>query len=52
MQAYLPGTGWIDFDPANGIIGNHNLIHVGVAWAPEMHSPASAVQFPWVDLVE
>ncbi|MDT8442295.1 MAG: transglutaminase family protein [Desulfuromonadales bacterium] len=35
MQAYLPGAGWIDFDPTNSIIGNRNLVRVGVAWAPE-----------------
>jgi len=35
MQAYLPGAGWIDFDPTNSIIGNRNLIRVGVAWTPE-----------------
>jgi transglutaminase-like putative cysteine protease len=35
MQAYLPGAGWADFDPTNSIIGNRNLIRVGVAWAPE-----------------
>jgi transglutaminase-like putative cysteine protease len=34
MQAYLPGAGWIDFDPTNGIIGNRNLIRVAVAWDP------------------
>ena len=32
MQAYLPGAGWIDFDPTNSIIGNRNLIRVGLAW--------------------
>ncbi|MGO4879682.1 MAG: transglutaminase family protein [Bryobacteraceae bacterium] len=35
MQAYLPGAGWIDFDPTNNIIGNRNLIRVAVAWSPE-----------------
>ena len=35
MQAYLPGAGWIDFDPTNSMIGNRNLIRVAVAWAPE-----------------
>jgi len=39
MQAYLPGAGWIDFDPTNGIIGNRNLIRVAVAWAPEYVLP-------------
>ena len=29
------GAGWVDFDPTNNIIGNRNLIRVGVAWAPE-----------------
>jgi transglutaminase-like putative cysteine protease len=35
MQAYLPGAGWIDFDPTNSGVGNRNLIRVAVAWAPE-----------------
>ena len=34
MQAYLPGAGWIDFDPTNSIVGNRNLIRVAVAWSP------------------
>jgi transglutaminase-like putative cysteine protease len=34
MQTYLPGAGWIDFDPTNSIIGNRNLIRVAVAWSP------------------
>lgn len=34
MQAYLPGAGWVDFDPTNCIIGNRNLIRVAVAWTP------------------
>ena len=35
MQAYLPGAGWIDFDPTNSIVGNRNLIRVAVAWDPD-----------------
>jgi transglutaminase-like putative cysteine protease len=35
MQAYLPGAGWVDFDPTNSIVGNRNLIRVAVAWGPE-----------------
>lgn len=41
MQAYLPGAGWIDFDPTNSIVGNRNLIRVGVAWTPEQVMPLS-----------
>jgi len=32
VQIYLPGAGWVDFDPTNSIIGNRNLIRVAVAW--------------------
>jgi transglutaminase-like putative cysteine protease len=39
LQAYLPGAGWIDFDPTNSIIGNRNLIRVAVAWTPERVLP-------------
>ena len=39
LQAYLPGAGWIDFDPTNSIIGNRNLIRVAVAWSPEHALP-------------
>ena len=39
MQAYLPGAGWIDFDPTNSIIGNRNLIRVAVAWEPKQVLP-------------
>jgi transglutaminase-like putative cysteine protease len=32
LQVYLPGMGWVDFDPTNKIVGNRNLIRVAVAW--------------------
>ena len=34
MQVYLPGAGWVDFDPTNSLVGNRNLIRVAVAWDP------------------
>jgi transglutaminase-like putative cysteine protease len=33
-QIYLPGSGWVEFDPTNGIVGNRDLIRVAVARAP------------------
>jgi transglutaminase-like putative cysteine protease len=39
MQAYLPGAGWVDFDPTNSIVGNRNLIRVAVAWDPRQVLP-------------
>jgi len=32
MQVYLPGAGWIDFDPTNDTVGSRDLIRVAVAW--------------------
>jgi transglutaminase-like putative cysteine protease len=39
MQVYLPGAGWVDFDPTNNIVGNRNLIRVAVAWDPQQVLP-------------
>jgi transglutaminase-like putative cysteine protease len=30
-QVFLPGAGWVEFDPTNGLTGGHNLIRVAVA---------------------
>lgn len=38
-QVYLPGAGWIEFDPTNGIIGGANLIRVAVARDPSQALP-------------
>ena len=39
VQVYLPGAGWIEFDPTNGLIGGTNLIRVGVARDPKQAVP-------------
>lgn len=39
VQVYLPGAGWIEFDPTNGIIGGTYLIRVGVARDPRQAVP-------------
>ncbi len=33
-RVYLPGAGWIEFDPTNGIVGNRDLIRVAIARDP------------------
>ncbi len=38
-QVYLPGAGWVEFDPTNGIIGTRDLIRVGVAREPRQAIP-------------
>jgi transglutaminase-like putative cysteine protease len=40
-QVYLPGAGWVEFDPTNGIIGNRDLIRVAVARDPGQAIPLS-----------
>jgi transglutaminase-like putative cysteine protease len=38
-QVYVPGAGWIDFDPTNAIIANDGLIRVAVARRPRQAVP-------------
>jgi transglutaminase-like putative cysteine protease len=40
-QVYLPGAGWVEFDPTNGSVGNRNLIRVAVARDPGQAIPLS-----------
>jgi transglutaminase-like putative cysteine protease len=46
-QVYLPGAGWVEFDPTNGIIGNRDLIRVAVARDPNHAVP---LQGTWTGL--
>ncbi len=39
VQAYLPGAGWVEFDPTNGLVGGPNLIRVAVARDPSQAVP-------------
>ena len=41
VQVYLPGAGWIEFDPTNGIVGNRDLIRVAVVRDPRQAVPLS-----------
>jgi transglutaminase-like putative cysteine protease len=39
LQAYLPGAGWVPFDPTNNLTGGSQLIRVGVARDPKQAAP-------------
>lgn len=39
VQVYLPGAGWIEFDPTNGSHGGHNLVPIAVAREPRQAMP-------------
>jgi transglutaminase-like putative cysteine protease len=41
LQVYLPGAGWMPFDPTNNLIGGTDLIRVGVARHASLASPVS-----------
>ncbi len=41
LQVYLPGAGWIPFDPTNNLIGGTDLIRVGMARHASLASPVS-----------
>lgn len=38
-EAYLPGAGWVGFDPTNGVLCNHNHITAAVGLTPADISP-------------
>jgi len=44
-QVYLPGAGWLEFDPTNAIIGNRDLIRVAVARHPSQAVPLSGTYY-------
>ena len=41
LEIYLPGAGWIEYDPTNGLIGNEELIRVAVVRDPRQAVPVS-----------
>ena len=45
VQAYVPGPGWVDFDPSSGMVGNQALVRVAV-----VHDPREAIplQGSWI----
>jgi len=41
VQIYLPGSGWMEFDPTNAIVGNRDLIRVAVVRDPKQAVPVA-----------
>jgi transglutaminase-like putative cysteine protease len=48
-QVYLPGAGWVEFDPTNGIVGSRDLVRVAVARDPRQAIPLSGSFFGSLD---
>lgn len=43
VQVYLPGCGWVDFDPSSGSIGNRGLVRAAVVREPRQAIPLYGV---------
>jgi transglutaminase-like putative cysteine protease len=39
VAVYVPGAGWVEFDPTNGLVAGENLIRVGATRTPEQAVP-------------
>lgn len=49
LQAYLPGAGWVTFDPTNDLMGGNQLIRVGVARDPKQAAPIAGSWYGELD---
>jgi transglutaminase-like putative cysteine protease len=45
VQAYVPGLGWVDFDPSSGRVGNQDLVRVAAVREPREAIP---LQGTWI----
>jgi len=52
LHAYLPGAGWIAFDPTNNLMASTQLIRVGVARDPALAAPISGSWYGEADAYE
>ncbi len=52
VRIFLPGSGWVEYDPTNGIVGNRGLIRVAIARDPYQAVPLSGTWtgFPGSDV--
>ena len=41
VAVYLPGAGWVEYDPTNGLIAGRNLIRICTARTPKQATPVS-----------
>ena len=39
VQIYLPGGGWVEFDPTNALVGGQKLVRVAVTRDPSAGDP-------------
>lgn len=39
VAVYVPGAGWVEYDPTNGLVAGENLIRIGTTRTPEQAVP-------------
>jgi transglutaminase-like putative cysteine protease len=49
---YLPGAGWVEYDPTNGLVAGSNLVRVGVTRTASQALPVSGGYFGAADDME
>lgn len=52
LHAYLPGAGWVAYDPTNNLMSSSQLIRVGVARDPALAAPIAGSWFGEADAYE
>jgi transglutaminase-like putative cysteine protease len=45
LNVYLPGAGWVPYDPTNTLVGGTDLIRVAYSRRPEQAAPVSGSWF-------
>jgi transglutaminase-like putative cysteine protease len=45
LHVYLPGAGWVPYDPTNSLVGGTDLIRVAFTRKPEQAAPVSGSWF-------
>jgi transglutaminase-like putative cysteine protease len=49
VQVYVPGPGWVDFDPSSGVIGNRDLVRVAAVRDPGAAIPLQGTYYGSAD---
>lgn len=49
VQVFIPGAGWVEYDPTNGKVGGSNLIRVAVSRDPDQAIPLQGTYYGGTD---
>jgi transglutaminase-like putative cysteine protease len=49
VQVFVPGPGWVDFDPSSGAVGNRDLVRLAAVHDPSAAIPLQGTYFGEAD---